>query len=287
MDQACDQGVTCTIDGISFTLRESEDFSWLHSYGTVFSVNDRQTSGNLCFGVSGPYGRLFIKYAGAKTMRFHGKPEDAVAALRQAMPLYRHTHPSLTTLLNHGPIHAGYAAIFAWMDLPVLRTYPPDDTIRNQLRALPLSRSLRMLDGVFSLHCQLAEDGYVAIDFWDGNVLLDFQHDRAVICDIDLYQKKPVVNSIGIMPGSSRFRSPEEYTFCATVDECSNVFAMGALAFEFYGSNNGRSREDWFAPEALYAVASKATQEKREMRYPTLAAFLQAWREAVGACDFA
>lgn len=281
MDQERDQGLTFFINGIPYAAREEPDLSWLSAYGRVFYVFDQQSSGNLCFGVEGPYGKLFIKYAGAKTMRHTGKPEAAVETLKNAMPLYLRNHPALVNLRGHGPTREGYAAIFEWKDLPALRVYPPDERIKNRVRRLPWPQSLKMLDGIYDLHMKLAEDGYIAVDFWDGNVLIDFVRSEAIVCDIDLYRKKPAVNDKGRMPGSSRFLSPEEYTFGASLDERTTVFAMGALAFEFFGDNIERKESDWFGPPALYAVARKATMEKREKRYPTLKAFLGAWREGV------
>ncbi|MBE5786369.1 MAG: serine/threonine protein kinase [Clostridiales bacterium] len=282
MDQERDQDLIFSVDGISYTARKQPELSWLQPYGKVFYVFDQQTSGNLCFGVDGPYGKLFIKYAGARTARYTGRPEVAVETLKKAMPLYQHAHPALTRLRGHGPTAEGYAAIFAWEDMAALRPFPPDGRVLQQVQGLPWQKSLKMLDGVFDLHAQLAEAGYIAVDFWDGNVLIDFSRCRAVVCDIDLYRKKPAVNDRGRMPGSSRFLSPEEYTLGAPLDESTTVFAMGALAFEFYGENHYRSRRDWVGPPALYDVARRATQEKREKRYPSLRAFLQEWRGTVG-----
>jgi serine/threonine-protein kinase len=154
--------------------------------------------------------------------------------------------------------------------------------VLGKVRSLPWQQSLKMLDRVYDLHAHLADAGYIAVDFWDGNVMIDFLRSDAVVCDIDLYRRKPARNDRGRMPGSSRFLSPEEYTLGAALDESTTVFAMGALAFEFYGDNHYRSRQDWAGPPALYEVARRATQEKRERRYPSLRSFLQEWRGAVG-----
>lgn len=54
------------IDGISFRLKHSFDLSFLNRYGRVFKAFDDQDSGNLCFGVEGDEGRLFIKLAGGR-----------------------------------------------------------------------------------------------------------------------------------------------------------------------------------------------------------------------------
>lgn len=38
--------------------------------------------------------------------------------------------------------------------------------------------------------------GYVAVDFYDGSILYDFNSNTTKICDIDLYQKKPFINTM-------------------------------------------------------------------------------------------
>lgn len=277
-----DEERTLQVDGIPFQARGEVALDWLAPYGRVFYVFDQLTSGNLCFGVDGPYGKLFIKYAGAKPLNFSGRPEDAAATLQNAMPLYQHAHPALTRLLAHGHTGQGYAAVFAWRDAPALRPFPPDGAIRTRVRGLQLQRSLKMLDMVFDLHAQLAADGYVAVDFQDENLLIDFDRDEAIVCDLDLYRRKPAFNDRGRMQGSSLFMAPEEYQQGARLTESTTVYNMGALAFVFYGDCQSRSRESWFGPAALYPVAHRATMEQPFQRFPTMKAFLDAWREAVG-----
>lgn len=273
------------IDGITYQARQEPDLNWLRPYGRVFAVMDQQFSGNLCFGVDGPYGRLFIKYAGAQTVNFRGKPLSAVYTLQNAIPLYDRSHPALIRLLAHGPAGEGYAAIFAWRDnASPLRPVPFDPAVREQARRLPLAVSLGMLDMVFDLHAQLAADGIIAVNFHDGNVLIDFKRGEAIVSDIDLYRKKPAFNDRGRMWGSSRFMAPEEYQLNAALDETTTEYNMAALAFEFFGSNDDRGKSLWQAPYPLYRVAKKATSEQKADRYPSMRAFLDAWREAVGQC---
>ena len=277
------EGSTFLIDGIPYTALTEPDLRWLRPYGTVFKVIDRQFSGNLCFGVEGRYGRLFVKYAGAHTVNYRGKPENAVFFLKNAMPLYNRSHPALSRLLAHGPAGDGYAAIFTWRDaLPLRSAYGP--SAGDRVRRLPLEKSLRMLDMVFDLHLNLAQDGIVAVDFYDGNVLIDFDRDEALVCDIDLYRRKPAFNDRGRMWGSSRFMAPEEYELGAALDETTTEYNMAALAFAFYGDNSDRSRSAWRAPYCLWDVAHRALAEDKADRYPSMRAFLDAWREAVGRC---
>lgn len=279
MDQKSNP-VNCRIDGISFQLRVPEDFSWLQKYGTVFQVLDQQTSGNLCFGVDGLYGRLFIKYAGAHTVNYAGHPLDAAITLQKAMPLYEEKHPALTELLAHGPVANGYAAVFAWQEGLPLRGANGEKNI-HQLRILPRWQILSMLDGVYDLHQHLAEKGYIAVDFYDGNLLVDMAAGKMWVCDVDLYRNKPAYNDRGRMPGSSRFMSPEEFRLGAPLTESTTVFNLGALAFEAFGDNMDRKKKNWHGPSVLFDVAARATDENPFRRYATVRAFLSAWREAV------
>lgn len=269
-----------SVDGVPYRALAETDLAWLKTYGRVFAVWDELPSGNLCFGVEGAFGRLFVKYAGARTLYSRGAPEDAALLLRNAMPLYDLTHPALTRLLAHGPAGEGYAAVYVWRDAPALS----DPAIQALARRLPPRRSLKMLDMVFDLHACLAGEGLTAVEFWDGNVLMDFVRDEAVVCDIDLYRQKPAFNDRGRMWGSGRFMAPEEYCLGAPLDECTNVYNMGALAFAFFGDGEDRSEKAWFGPAPLFPVARRAVQEDRKKRYPSLRAFLDAWREAVGLC---
>lgn len=271
-------------DGIPYQLMEECDLSWLRPYGRVFFVNDQLYSGLLCFGVEGPYGRLLIKYAGAKTVNYRGKPSDAVLLLKNAVPLYERKHPALIQLLAHGQADEGYAAIYPWRDALPFRSAPNQLSAREKVRRLPLHRSLKMLDMVFDLHLSLAQDGIVAVNFSDGNILIDLGSSEALLWDIDYYRRKPAVNDRGRMWGSSRFLAPEEYVLGAALDESTTLYNMAALAFEFYGNNEDRARESWIGPSQLFEVAKMATRESKADRYPSMRSFLDAWRDAVGRC---
>ena len=272
------------IDNLPYRAWKEPDLGWLKEYGTVFMVMDQHFSGNLLFGVQGKYGKLLVKYAGARTVYYRGRTEDAVYRLKNAMALYDRSHPALIRLLAHGQAGEGYAGIFEWREAHPLRPIPADSRVREQVRRLPFPCSLGMLDRIFDLHALLARDGIVAVGFSDENVLIDFGKNEALVYDIDLYRQKPVINDRGRMPGSSRFMAPEEYAIGAPLDETTTLYNMAALAFEFYGENEERKRETWIGPRPLYEVARRATMEKRADRYPSMRSFLDAWRDAVGQC---
>ncbi|MBQ7656497.1 MAG: serine/threonine protein kinase [Clostridia bacterium] len=284
MDGEREKPLQCQIDGIPYQAWEEPDLSWLKAYGTVFRVWDQRLTGNLCFGVAGPYGKLFVKYAGAKTVNFRGHPTDAIYTLHEAMPLYDRAHPALTRLLAHGPAGDGYAAIFEWRDALPLNGKLKYYSVLDQVRRLPPVHTLTMLENIIDLHASLALDGIIASDFHDGHVLIDFGKNEAIVCDINRYRRKPAFNGQGRMRGSDQFMAPEEYELNAALDETTTLYNMGALAFAFFGDNDDRSLKKWVGPKPLFEVASRATKKKKSDRYPSMRAFQDAWREAVGYC---
>lgn len=275
-----------TVDGVPYAALAEPDLRWLKRYGTVVRVWDREYSGNLCFGVEGPYGRLFIKYAGAETVNGRARPVDAIFTLHNALTLYSgFHHPALVDFRGDGHVENGCFALFDWYDGVPLR-FHGDFSALERVRRLPLQHSLPLLDQVFDLHAALAMEGYVAVDFSDANVLVDFHRLRAAVCDIDLYRRKPARNDRGRMPGTARFMAPEEYEEGALLDETTTEYNMAALAFAFYAPDGDRSRKAWNAPPFLWEVAHRATAEDKGDRYPSMRSFLDAWREAVGQCRF-
>lgn len=271
------------IDGVPFLLKTPQAFSWLSVYGRVFRVLDRLTSGNLCFCVDGPYGRLFVKYAGAETINYPGRVRDAVRTLKDAMPLYLPQRPCLTRLLAHGEAGEGYAAVFRYEEGVCLHGIPANPAILERLRHEPLIVRLRMLDGLYGLQLELAQEGLLAVDFGDDNILVDFETGSATLCDIDLYRPGGVmINERGRMPGLPRYLAPEEYRKGAQLDGATAVYRLGTLAFDFFGDGRDKTSNAWIGPRNLYQVAARAVSEDKQRRYGTVERFLRAWRDAVG-----
>jgi len=284
-------------DDVHFELKEQFDFSFLSDYGRVFSVFDKNDSGNISFGVQSRKGKYFIKVAGAKTLNAGTIPEKAIETLQKAMPVYEELrHSTLINLLEHRRIPGGYIAVFDWAEGECMHAhwdfdkYPkhthPKAPFYRYTR-LPFEEILRSLTQIFEFHAFAANKNYVAIDFYDGSVMYDFSAKKTTICDIDFYRKAPCVNDMGRMWGSSRFMSPEEFELGAALDEVTNVFCMGAAAFNFLGDANDKSIDKWCAGEKLYNTALKAVSNSREERYQSLEDFLAAWINAIADyCDY-
>ena len=269
-----------TIDGVPFLLKSAQAFPWLATYGRCFCVYDRLVSGNIGFCMDGPYGRLFVKYAGAETINYCGRVRDAVMTLKNAMPLYRTRREHMVSLLAHGEAGVGYAAVFRFEEGVPLYGAPADPAILERLRHLPLAVKLRMIDGLFALTTEFSEDGLLAFDFGPDNIIVNFDTGTATLCDIDLYRPFPLLNDRGRMPGLPRYLAPEEYRAGATLDGATAVYRMGALAYDFFGQ--GRDCGAWAGPKALGLVAGRAVSEERSRRFASAARFLKAWRDAVG-----
>ncbi|OMC99004.1 serine/threonine protein kinase [Paenibacillus sp. FSL R5-0636] len=286
-----EKNYTYEIDAVTFQLQEACDFAWLTKLGKVFKVFDQQDSGNFSFGVEQDGKKFFVKFAGARPLTYAGNPQDAVNRLIEAIPLYNELRSdALITLLSHYEVESGYVAVFDWFAGECLHSHwlfageaklshPESPFFRY--KQLSVEKRLSSLDVIFLFHEHVEYRGYVAVDFYDGSILYDFVNDGTKICDIDYYRLKPTVNDLGEnFWGSSRFKSPEEFSLDAPIDEVTNVFNMGATAFVLLGGASDRSFAKWETSQALYEVALRAVSAVREQRYRNVAEFKLAWDAA-------
>lgn len=268
-----------SLGNVSFDLKEPFDFSFLEAYGEPFEVFDQQDSGNICFGLRGQEGKLFLKLAGAATAQGSVSPEETIQRMRACSAVWRDLeHPALLRLIEDGPVPGGYIQLFEYGEGLCMS---PMYGEHARFMALPNQEKLGIYETVLTFHEHVSARGYVAIDFYDGCILYDFEARRTRLCDVEFYRPGPVVNDMGRMWGSSRFMSPEEFTLGAVIDERSNVFTMGQTAFQLFGGGVDHAPEKWQAAGALYAVALKAVSARREDRYATIAELNAAWRQAM------
>ena len=279
------------IDGVKIELGEKHDFSWLGEYGKVFIVFDKQDSGNIAFGVEGKDGKLFIKYAGARNTEYDGSIEEAVSRLKKSAVVYDNIkHPNLIELVEHKEIGSGYACVFSWVQGECMNAHWNFDKFPKythplspnyKFSKLKEGEKLQCLRTILNVQKYISSLGYVAIDFYDGSIMYDFENQATTICDIDMFEKMPYINHMGKMWGSSRFMSPEEFTLGAEIDEITNVYTMGAMMFELLGSSTERNLASWTVGEKLFYVAQKAVSEKREDRYGSIGLLIKDFEGAV------
>lgn len=270
---------TQEINGITFKVKSYFDFGFLSKYGTVFKVFDDQDSGNICFGTEKNGQRYFIKFAGAPTAEYGGECRDAVHRLKATVPVYeRLRHNNLIQYIRSEEIGGGFAMVFRWTDAKCMgRMYPEE---RKKFLQLQLMERVNVFREVLDFLEYVASQGYVAIDFYDGSIMYDFGNAKTVICDIDFFKEMPCVNDMGRMWGSSLFQSPEEYALGAAIDEVTNVYTAGAVAFALF-SDFDRSVERWPLGDASYQVIRKAVSNDRSQRQQSIRQLIDEWQAAI------
>lgn len=265
------------IDGIPFKMKRPFDFGFLRKYGKVFKVFDDQDSGNICFGTKKDGQRYFIKFAGAPTEPYGGDPADAIRRLKATVPIYQKLrHPNLIEYLGSEDIGGGFAMIFRWSDAQCMaRMYPE---ARKKFLETSLDARLGAFREVLEFLAYVAQENYVAIDFYDGSIMYDFEKGRTVICDIDFFREMPCVNDMGRMWGSSLFQAPEEYRLGAAIDEVTNVYTAGAVAFALF-SDFDRSQDRWPLSDGCYRVVKRAVSGERSERQQSIRQLIAEWKE--------
>lgn len=267
------------IDGIEFKMGEKFDFSFLKKYGKVFKVFDDQDSGNISFGIESQGGRIFVKFAGAKTAEYNGDISEAIERLKTTVPIYRSIkHTSLIKYICSEEIGQGFAMIFQWQDGECMgRMY--EESHRNIMN-LPLDEKILIFQSIINFLIDTAKMGYVAIDFYDGSIMYSRENRITSICDIDFFRKSPSSNDMGQMWGSARFMSPEEYKFGEILDEITNVFTIGQMGFSLF-TDSEHDKETWPLSSASYNVLMKAISPDRNNRYISIAEFSKCWNSAI------
>jgi serine/threonine protein kinase len=263
---------------------------YLGAAGSVFAEFGAltQDSGNISYGVRIGSERYFVKTA--------GRPDDPrpalnhasrVALLHNAVRLSESCHhPTLPRLYRVIESPSGPLLVYEWLEgellgAPRARRDDPESAFQRFQR-LPAATIQGRLDAVFDLHHELAGAGWIAVDFYDGCLIYDFNSGGLGVVDLDMYREGPFRNEMGRMFGSTRFMAPEEFELGALIDERSNVFVMGRTALVFL-SGGALDAEAFRGTRSLYEVAARACEPERSRRYESMAAFYHAWRAARNA----
>ena len=198
-------------------------------------------------------------------------------------------HPALARLHNSFRTPEGLALVYEWLPGEALYDYTVGQGNRDdpagahaRFRALPVEEILVALDAIYDAHLALAQAGFVAVDFYDGCILYDFDNSRVYLCDFDEYRPGPFVLEDERLPGSRRFMAPEEWRRGATIDQVSNVYTLGRTAVALLGSGQ-LSGPAWRGSPALQAVVSRATSADRASRQQSVRRFVAEWAVAKGA----
>lgn len=258
-------------------VARSDDFKGeLVSFGEVFAIFEEQDSGCLSYGVSVEGARWFVKIA----------PTGSAAALLRSAARFHDAvrHPVILAPVSFADLGSRAAIVYPWVAGSVLyhptRAHRPSRTDpaspMRAFRALPLPLISRVVDDIFDAHLAVADAGYVAVDFYDGCMLYDPHTGGIHLIDLDHYRPGPFIVGPQLLPGSTRYLSPEERTTGALVDQRTMVYTLGRAGLILM--DEGDSEQAWRGTAAQRKVLIRATSTDPAERYENVAQFVRAWR---------
>lgn len=257
---------------------------YLASIGEVSLRIEGQDSGNTSFRVAVAGEHWFVKYS---------EEPEAVEALRNAIAFHELVRDrAIVPIRAAFRTQSGLATVSPWVPGEILNDprlpgglpYNHPDSTLARFRALPSTETLSVLDTIIDAHVAVVAAGFVAVDFYDGCVLYDFDQRVAQLCDLDLYRPGPFALDRDRQWGSTRYMAPEEFERGSFINERTTVFNLGRAAFVFLGPTprGETERTGWRGPEAIYRVAMQATAPPPHDRFESVALFAAAWRAARG-----
>jgi len=255
---------------------------FLESIGEVFAIfgPPTQDSGNISYGVRVEDQRFFIKTTDPDIEAYCDSATRIELLYNAAMLNGNCDHPTLPTLHRIVESAQGPMLVYDWVDGELLRRKQDrTHSAHERFRQLPIDQILTVLDTIYELHDQLVSEGWIAVDFYDGCAMYNFDDQVVHIVDLDLYHRGPFTNRMGRLFGSTRFMAPEEFALGATIDERSTLFTMGRTAAIFL-SDTSLQRPPFRGGDALYDVIVRACREDPHERYPSMNEFHTAWQEA-------
>ena len=269
---------------LDLTSIEADDVeAFLSGLGVVFVVHRGHDSGNTSAAVEIDGRRWFVKWA---------TDPEAVSHLKSAVRFHTTvSHPAIAALRGWFTLPSGMALIHDWITGKVLNDplvpggVPRADprSAFARFRRLDLRENLAAVSTVFDVHRAAADQGFVAVDFYDGCLIYDFGRHAVRLCDLDCYRPGPYILDRDRQYGSTRFMAPEEFRRGAQIDERTTVFTLGRAAFVLLsnGQRGEQARSLWPGSDTQYRVAQTATQADPARRYQSVAELCRSWRSAL------
>ena len=269
---------------LDLTSTGSDDVeAFLRERGEVFVVHRGHDSGNTSAGVVINGQRWFVKWA---------TDPEAVCHLESAVRFHTMvSHHAIVALRGWFTLPSGLAVIHDWVTGEVLNDplapggMPREDprSAFARFRRLNLRETLAAVSTVLDVHLAAADQGFVAVNFYDGCLIYDFAQHIVRLCDLDSYRPGPYILDRGRQYGSTRFMAPEEFHRGTQIDERTTVFTLGRAAFVLLsdGPRGEQARSLWRGSDPLYQVAQTAAQADPARRYQSVAELCHSWQSAL------
>jgi len=173
-------------------------------------------------------------------------------------------HPRIVPLVKTKKCQDGIVYLYEWIRGEDLSS--PD--ARRAFAALPAwSRAKACLD-IFGALEAICRAGYTIVDWYEGNMIYDFEAGQIWLYDWELCQPgSSFVLEMDSNYGSSRLMAPEEFIRGSLIDEVTLVYNLGRFATLMLPEY----------AEGLAEVLSKATYPARSGRYQTIEEFRNAF----------
>jgi len=255
--------------------------TYLASIGQIFVAHRGHDSHNTSFGVRVDGRPWFVKYT---------RHPEALTYLESALRFYAAVqHWAIVPLVNSVRGDDGMAIVHEWVDGEVLSDMHPHgvprehpDSAYSRFRALPTDEIVGAIDTIIAAHLAVTNRGFVAVDFYDGAVMYDFDRRRVNLCDLDAYcpgsvhtGSRPAV-WLDPLHGSRGVPARRAHR---RAHDCLHSRPHRVHLSE-RGLTGEPERHRWRGSAAMYDVAWRATRQDPEQRYPSVAAFAGAWRSA-------
>ena len=236
---------------------------------SAFATFDQQDSGCVSFGTEVAGRHWFVKSA---------TTPDAAVSLANAVEVHgRCRHRAIVS-----PVRVfeqpDLTLVYPWRHGTVLNhatTTGSDRDALERFRRLPVDVIERAIGVVLEAHVEIVSCGLVAVDFYDGCLLYDFDNNEIWLIDLDEYRPGPFVLDADRLPGSTSYMAPEEFTRGAVIDERTTVFNLGRILHHLLTSDDG-----WRGTTQQHSVVKIATNTNPMQRHATVAALLDEWRAA-------
>ena len=273
-------------------LNKYNKLEFLNEYDNVFEVFDKNDSGNISFGVQKGLEKFFVKYAGYKTSNYSGDINSAINVLKNAKNNYSVLKcETLVKMINTFETSQGFGIVFEWFNGENLFPHWTFDEIDRysdprspyyKFRQLDLKYKYQVIDKIFEFLIFVNNSGYIAVDFYDGSLMYNFESHCLKICDIDLFKStKHIINLEGESYwGSSRIKSPEENKVGSIIDVRSNVYNLGKIIQCLVGNEFNPNLEDWELSKRKYLIVEKSLNENPNKRYDSVEEFHYFWKNS-------
>ena len=191
----------------------------------------------------------------------------------------RQLHKCIPRLLNQVKTADGVLLVLERVEGETLTTAEA----RTRFFALPVAEKLRALHQIFAALTAIVEAGWILVDFYDGNVIYDFEAQAVYVFDFELFEPgEGFVLQLDRNYGASRLMAPEEFVRGAWIDQRSNVYTLGRYAICALSARRDEEwRSEFQGSDSLAQVLERATRKEPSLRDPTVHAFLKAFENAL------